>query len=121
MSDVEQGRGREIWVSLLLALGMWVMLALAMAGVSVALPAGEGALDWPMIACALVAALYIAASWQFIPSIGWFVAGLAVWSVAAFALLAVVPISWLEPLFGPAGEAAEVDATPPPGAPEPAE
>jgi hypothetical protein len=105
-------RGRDIWVSLLLALGLWGMLALAMAGVSVALPAGEGALDWPMIACAMVAALYIAASWQFIPSLGWFIAGLAVWSVAAFALLAVLPVTWLEPIFGPATEQVEEPPAP---------
>ena len=96
------GKGRDVWVSLLFALGLWVMLAIAMVGVMLALPTDEKALDWPMIACALVAALYVAASWQFIPSVTWFVVGLLLWCVAAFVLLAVVPVEWLEFLFGPA-------------------
>ncbi|MGF1627763.1 MAG: hypothetical protein ACFCVH_23015 [Alphaproteobacteria bacterium] len=112
------GRGRDIWRSLMLALGLWALLALAMFAVSAAFPAGEERLDWPLFATGLVAAFYIAAAWQFIPSLGWFIAGLALWSVVAFALLAVVPIAWLEPIFGPAAPA-PVDVVPPPGEAQP--
>jgi O-antigen/teichoic acid export membrane protein len=112
------GRGRDIWVSLLLALGLWVMLAIAMAAVTATMPSGRDALDWPMIACALVAALYIGASWQFIPSVGWFVAGLALWTVVAFVLLAVLPVSWLELFLGSPPPLPDTDVAPPPGLPE---
>lgn len=114
------GTGRAIKVSFLLALGLWVMLALAMIGVKFGFPSGEDALDWPMIVCALVAAVYIAASWQFVPSVGWFVAGMVFWTVIVFLVLAFAPIGWLEFFFGPAGELpAEVTATlPAPAAPD---
>ncbi|MEZ5668773.1 MAG: hypothetical protein R3F55_15295 [Alphaproteobacteria bacterium] len=93
-------RLREVWVSLLFALGLMLLLAVAMAAVMAMQPADEARLDWPMIATALVAALYVAASWQFVPSMLWFVIGLGVWTVGAFVLLAVLPIEWLEFLFG---------------------
>ena len=93
---------RDIWVSLLYGLGLWLALALAMGVVLPFLPTGGVGFDWPMILCAAVSALYVITCWQYVPSLIWFVAGLAIWTLAALLLLAIAPVGWLEAIFGPA-------------------
>ena len=91
---------RDIWVSLLYGLGLWLALALVLGAVLPFLPSGGVGFDWPMILCAAVSALYIIVCWQYVPSLIWFVAGLALWTLVAFLLLAVAPVEWLELVFG---------------------
>ncbi len=93
MAGASGGNGRLIAVAFLQAFGLFVCLVLAMAIVTSA-GLAEGGLNWPMIAAGLACAFYLAAIWQFIRSLTWFLIGLLLWCVICFGLLLVLP-EWI--------------------------